>query len=265
MNLQLNGKVAFVAGSSRGIGFAVARGFLAEGSSVCITGRNPVSLSHAHDSLSQAQDSLSQACPADKLTSLACDLTAPADIERALIHTVNTFGRIDVVIAGVGSGSGPAGWDTTDDDWHSSLGVNLVASVLLAQCALPHLIAAGGGSITFISSIAGCEAIPAPIAYSASKAALNSAMKNLSRLAAKDHVRINAVAPGNILFPGGTWERKLSERGDFFRQYIAAEVPLNRFGSPEEIADAVVFLSSPRSAFTTGACFVVDGGQTRFS
>ena len=88
-------------------------------------------------------------------------------------------------------------------------------------------------------------------------------MKNLSRLVGPEGVRVNAVAPGNILFPGGTWERKLSERGEFFQQYIASEVPVQRFGTPEEIAATVVFLSSPRSSFTTGACFVVDGGQTR--
>ena len=255
MNLELNGKVAFIAGSSRGIGFAIARAFLAEDASVCITGRDTAALSNAHRQLAEAGSS-------GKVTSVACDLTKPDEISRALRHTREFLGRIDAIVPSVGSGSGPAGWDTTPDEWHTALGINLLPSVILAQSALPGLIAGGGGSITFISSIAGCEAIPAPVAYSAAKAALQSAMKNLSRLVGPNGVRVNAVAPGNILFPGGTWERKVAERKEFFEQYIAAEVPIRRFGTPEEIASTVVFLSSPRSAFTTGACFVIDGGQT---
>ncbi len=172
------------------------------------------------------------------------------------------WGRIDAVVAAVGNSSGPGGWNITLDDWRSSLGVNLLPSVMLAQSALPGLID-GGGSITFISSIAGCEALPAPLAYSSSKAALHSVMKSLSRIVGRNGVRVNAVAPGNILCPGGVWERKLAERKEFFEHYIASEVPVGRFGIPEEIASAVVFLSSPRSSFTTGACFVIDGGQTR--
>jgi 3-oxoacyl-[acyl-carrier protein] reductase len=76
-------------------------------------------------------------------------------------------------------------------------------------------------------------------------------------------VRVNAVAPGNIYFPGGSWERKLAERPEFFEQYLQSEVPLKRFGRPEEIADAIVFLASERASFITGSCLVVDGGQTR--
>ena len=256
MNLQLKGKVAFIGGASRGIGLATAKAFLQEEASVCITGRNPVDLSAAHRLLAEQGHG-------GKVTSLACDLTKPHEIDRALIHLQNVFGRIDAVVAAVGTGSGTAGWKTTADDWHSALDVNLVASVMLAQAALPGLIAGGGGTITFISSIAGTEAISAQLPYSSAKAALHCAMKNLSRLVGPEGVRVNAVAPGNILFPGGTWERKLSERGEFFQQYIASEVPVQRFGTPEEIAATVVFLSSPRSSFTTGACFVVDGGQTR--
>ncbi|HYX27354.1 MAG TPA: SDR family oxidoreductase, partial [Pyrinomonadaceae bacterium] len=76
-------------------------------------------------------------------------------------------------------------------------------------------------------------------------------------------VRVNAVSPGNILFPGGSWEEKLSAQPEFFEKYIRQEVPLQRFGTPEEVADAVVFLASERAAFITGSCLTVDGGQTR--
>jgi len=167
------------------------------------------------------------------------------------------------VVANVGSGTAPSGWDLSPDDWQAALTANLLGSMALARKAMSRLIARGGGNITFVSSIAGVEAINAPIGYSAAKAAVLSAMKSLSRLVGPQGVRVNAVAPGNVLFPGGSWERKLMEREDFFKEYIRTEVPLQRFGRPEEIADAVVFLASERASFITGACLVVDGGQTR--
>lgn len=163
----------------------------------------------------------------------------------------------------MGSGTARGGWDLNLDDWQSALKINLLGSMALANAVLPHLIARGHGSLTFISSIAGCEAINAPVTYSTAKAALQSAMKSLSHLVGPHGVRVNSVAPGNVLFPGGTWERKLAEKRKFFQQYIRSEVPLQRLGLPEEIADAVVFLASNRASFITGACLVVDGGQTR--
>jgi 3-oxoacyl-[acyl-carrier protein] reductase len=256
MNLELKDKVAFIAGSSRGIGLAIAKAFAAEEAKVCITGRDANALAGAHRMLAESSDP-------GQVASLACDMTKPQEIDRALGHALCVFGRLDAVVASVGSGYGPSGWNITAADWQSAVETNLLASVMLATSALPILISGGAGSITFISSITGCEAMPAPIPYSASKAALHSAMKNFSRAAGPHGVRVNAVAPGNILFPGGSWERKLAERKEFFEEYIAAEVPLRRFGTAAEIASTVVFLSSRQSSFTTGACFVLDGGQTR--
>jgi 3-oxoacyl-[acyl-carrier protein] reductase len=117
------------------------------------------------------------------------------------------------------------------------------------------------GSIVLIGSIAGVESTAAPLPYSAAKAAVSMYAKNLSRLVGPEGVRVNCVAPGNILFPGGSWERHLEARGDEVRAYIDKEVPLKRFGTVEEIANCVAFLASPRSSFVTGACLVADGGQ----
>ena len=255
MDLELHDKVAFIAGSSRGIGLAIARAFLREGAKVVITGRSV-------ESLEEATALLVTEAGAQRVLSIRGDMTEPTKIRRALNETVATFGGIDAVVANVGSGTARGGWDLNLDDWQSVLKINLLGGMALASAVLPHLVASGGGSLTFISSIVGCEAINAPVTYSAAKAAVQSAMKSLSRLVGPDGVRINAVAPGNVLFPGGTWERKLAERREFFEQYIQSEVPLQRFGRPEEIADAVVFLASARAAFITGACLVVDGGQT---
>ena len=256
MDLALDGKIAFVAGSSRGIGLAVARAFLREGATVVITGRNAQPLNEAAAALG------SESNP-DRVLSVQGDLTDPKDIQRALDEAVSVFGGVDAVVANVGSGSGRGGWELNLEDWESSLRVNLLGSMVLVSAALPRLVARRGASVTFISSIAGHEAINAPVIYSAAKAAVLSGMKNLSRLVGEKGVRVNAVVPGNVLFPGGSWERKLTERKEFFESYIMAEVPLQRFGRPEEIADAVVFLASERASFISGACLVVDGGQTR--
>lgn len=256
MDLSLRDKIAFVAGSSRGIGLAVARGFLREGAKVAISGRNP-------GPLDQARDLLAAEAGRDRVLAISGDMTRERDLDQALSLVETTFGGLDAVVANVGSGTARSGWDLSPDDWQAALDLNLVGSMTLARKAMFRLIARGGGSITFISSIAGIEAINAPIGYSAAKAAVLSAMKSLSRLAGSQGVRVNAVAPGNVLFPGGSWERKLKERRDFFEEYIRTEVPLQRFARPEEIADAVVFLASERASFITGACLVVDGGQTR--
>jgi len=256
MDLGLRDKVAFIAGSSRGIGLAIARAFLREGAKVVITGRYIESLEVVTKSLIAERGG-------DCVLSLSGDMTDPQHIRHAIDRTISVFGCIDAVVANIGSGTARGGWDINLNDWQSIINVNLLGSMALASAALHHMIARGGGSFTFISSIAGCEAINAPVTYSAAKAAVQSAMKSLSRLVGPHGVRVNSVAPGNILFPGGTWERKLVECRESFEQYIKSEVPLQRFGRPEEIADAVIFLASERASFITGACLVVDGGQTR--
>ncbi len=256
MDLGLEDRVAFIAGSSRGIGLAVARAFLKEGSKVAVTARGAVDLDKATASLVSAADK-------GRVLAIRGDMTDPAEIGRAVDQTLSTYGCLDAVVANVGSGSEPGGWDLSMDTLHSSFKLNLAGSLALATAVLPHLTAQARGSLTFISSIAGFEAIDAPVAYSTAKAAILSAMKSYSRLVGPQGVRVNAVAPGNVLFPGGTWERKLAERREFFEEYVRAQVPLQRFARPEEIADCVVFLASERASFITGSCLVVDGGQTR--
>ena len=253
MDLELHNKVVFVSGSSRGIGLAIAKNFLQEGAKVVITGRSVSSLQEAIGSLEKSSEDI---------LAVQGDMTEMNDIQEALEKTIMKFGRLDVVVANVGNGQAASVWALHEEDWQSMLTANLLGSMRLARQALPYLIQYQGNLI-FISSIAGCEAIHAPMTYSVAKAALQSAMKNLARLVGPQGVRVNALAPGNILFPGGTWERKLAERRSFFEQYIHVEVPLQRFGTPEEIAHAVVFLASTRASFITGATLVVDGGQTR--
>src|SRR2546427_3115843 len=168
-----------------------------------------------------------------------------------------------VVQIDVGTGDGKMGWYLTQYEWQTRLQKNLVGNMSLATAALPCLVSRGGGSVTFVSSIVGFEAVNAPLPYSAAKSAIHIVVKNLARMLGGSGVRVNVVAPGNVLFPGGSWEKKLIDNRDIVEQYIKSEVPARRFGRPEEIADAVVFLASERASFITGSCLVVDGGQSR--
>lgn len=215
------------------------------------------------DSLRQAQSVLAAEGGENCVLAACADMTQAAQIAEVVANTVSRFGRIDAAVANVGSGSVRGGWELDCEDWQSSLNGNLVGSMLFASLVLPHLARQPGASLTFISSIAGCEAIDAPLSYSAAKAALNSSAKALSRLMGPRGVRINTVAPGNVWFRGGRWEQIRSERGEAVERYIQTEVPMQRFGTPEEIANVVVFLASERASFVTGSCVVVDGGQTR--
>lgn len=254
MDLGLAGRAVLIGGASRGIGLAIAGTFLAEGAKVCLTARDPAGLDAARLALSAVHG-------AERVVAVAGDMTLGPVIEAALDETERRFGPVYAVVANVGGGR-PPGIDGAEG-WARVLSLNLLSGALLAEAALRRLAPRKEGSITLIASIAGIERIQAPVPYAAAKAALVMATKHLAALGGRDGVRVNAVAPGNVLFPGGVWQRKLDEDAGAVSRYLDAEVPLGRLARPEEIADATAFLASPRSSFTTGATFVVDGGQTR--
>ncbi len=255
MNLDLADKVALIAGSSRGIGFATAQCFLREGARVVITARG-------ESSLVEAQKAVEHAAGPSRVAAVQADMTTPEGAGMAVAAALRQFGRLDAVVANVGNGHVQPGWDIDTAQWLSVLNANLTGAAVVARCAIPHLKATRG-SLVFVSSIAGLEDIGAPITYSAAKASLGALVKCLSRSLGADGVRVNAVAPGNVLFPGSRWEEKLSEDPDAVQTYIRSEVPLRRFASPDEIAAGIVFLASPGASFISGACLVIDGGQTR--
>ncbi len=256
MDLHLVEKVVLVAGSSRGIGKATARAFLAEGCRTIITGRQA-------SSLAETTREFDAEFGRDRLMSCEGDLTQENSIRNLLAQIGQRWGKIDCLVANIGSGRGKPGWNLEPSDWSSLFETNLWAGVRLVTQVLPAMVDARQGSVVLVSSIAGVESTSAPLPYSAAKAALVSLSKNLARQAGPFGVRVNCVAPGNVLFPGGSWEKHLTDRAEEVKQYIQTEVPLQRFGRPEEIADLIVFLSSERASFITGACVVVDGGQTR--
>jgi 3-oxoacyl-[acyl-carrier protein] reductase len=249
VNLGLKNKVALVGGGSRGIGLAIAKALAAEDCRVAIAARgglDPAVSELGGESMGHAADLVDpQQC---------------ADLVEAVLAR---FGRLDILVTNAGSGASVPPGRETPEAWRTALDVNLLTAVNLIGAARPAMARGGGGAIVCISSICGREALGAPVTYSAAKAALDAAVVGLSRPLAAEGIRINAMAPGNILFPGGVWDRKLKETPDQVAAMLARDVPMGRLGSPEEIADAVLFLASDRAAFITGSILVADGGQTR--
>jgi 3-oxoacyl-[acyl-carrier protein] reductase len=256
VDLHLGDAVVLVAGSSRGIGLATASAFLAEGCRTIITGRD-------RDALAKARAALEAESDRERLMAFEGDLGDPVVIDALFASIDERWGQVDCLVANIGSGRGPVGWDLQESDWHRLTEQNLSSAYRLVQKVLPVMINSQKGSIVLVTSIAGLESSAAPLPYSAAKAALVNYGKNLARQVGQFNVRVNAVAPGNVLFPGGSWDRHLAERRDEVLHQIESDVPLRRFGQPPEIADLIVFLSSDRAAFITGSCVVVDGGQMR--
>ncbi len=255
MHLFLKEAVAIVTGSTRGIGRGIAEAFLQEGAHVLLTGRT-------QETVGQTVAVLAAQYGDDHVRGFAGDLTQSTTIAQCIAAAVDRWGRSDIAVASLGSGQSRPFSEADPAEWERVFRLNLFGGMELARHVEPVMRRQGGGSMVFISSIAGIEAMGAPLPYAAAKAALLACVKGLAHQLAPAHIRVNAVAPGNVRFPGSRWEERI-KADPALEQRTLDQVPLRRFGSPEDIAATVVFLASERSSFTTGACFVVDGGQAR--
>ena len=168
------------------------------------------------------------------------------------------LGRINVLVNNAG-GSRPG---DADESWTGALEANLLAAVRASRAVIPHMQAQGGGAIIHISSIYGREAGGSAV-YNAAKAAMISHAKSLALQLAAQGIRVNSVAPGSIRHPGGSWDRRVEADPEGMARFVAQNIPAGRFGTAEEVADAVVYLASARASWITGASLNVDGGQSR--
>lgn len=250
MELELTGKTALVTGSSRGIGRAIAEALQAEGCRVAINGRDADALKLASMTLKSA-------------AAVAGDVSDAGQARQVVDEATRALGRLDILVCNVGSGRSVAPGLETPEEWQRVFALNLWSVTHTVEAARTAL-AASRGAVICISSICGLEVIPgAPVTYSAAKAALHAYVRGIARPLGAQGVRINAIAPGNILFDGSVWDRKLAADANGVQSMLAANVALARLGTPQDIGQLAAYLASPRSGFATGAVWTLDGGQVR--
>ncbi|MBB5692953.1 SDR family NAD(P)-dependent oxidoreductase [Muricoccus pecuniae] len=246
--MEFSGRRAVVMGGSRGIGRSIALAFAGQGASVAICARGAEALERTRAEI-EAIGVRAHAAP--------CDLADADAIARFLPAAAEALGGIDILV------NNASGFGRADDEesWAASLSVDLMAVVRASHAARPWLERSGpGANIVNIASIAALRPTKRNPPYAAVKAAVVQYTSSQARILAPQGIRANCVSPGSIEFPGGTWERRRTEDPALYDATLAS-IPFGRMGRPEEVAEAVLFLASPRAGWITGQSLVVDGGQ----
>ena len=256
MNLELQDKIAIVTGSSRGLGLASARALAAEGCRVTICARGEAALEAAAAELRSASPG------GERVLTVVADVSTAEGITRVVNRTIETFGGLDILVNNVGLAAGTTIVETSDETWQEAFDQTLFPAIRASRLAVPHMKRRGGGSIVMIASIWGRES-GGRMTYNAVKAAEISLAKSMAQQLAQDNIRVNSVAPGSILFPGGSWYRRQQQDPEGIAEFVRRELPFGRFGRPEEVGAVVAFLSSARASWISGASLPVDGCQSR--
>ena len=256
MDLGLADKVALVTGSSRGLGLASARALVAEGCKVCLCARGEERLAEA------AVEVEAVARKPGMVLTVQADVSTPAGVERLIERTVEAFGGLDILVNNVGRAGGTDLLDTSDAEWQAAIDETLFPAIRASRLAVPLMRQRGGGAIVLIASIWGRES-GGRMTYNAVKAAEISLGKALAQQLAPLNIRVNSVAPGSILFPGGSWHKRQQADPEGIAQFISRELPFGRFGRADEVGAVVAFLASARASWVSGACITVDGCQSR--
>jgi NAD(P)-dependent dehydrogenase (short-subunit alcohol dehydrogenase family) len=248
MDLGLKGKKVILTGGSRGIGRAALEIFAEEGCDIAFFSRNPEQVEAAVQSLSRF---------GGKVIGESFDLAQLDAYPGWLTSAADRLGGCDIFVPGASaSGSGATG------DWDACFNADIKGTVIGCETLEPYLEKSGSGSIVIMSSTAGVETFLVPQAFNALKGALLVYAKQLGQALGAKGIRVNAVTPGPIAFPGGNWEAIKAAAPELY-DATQAQFALGRWGGPEEVAKAMVFLASPASSYTTGTNVVIDGGYTK--
>jgi 3-oxoacyl-[acyl-carrier protein] reductase len=251
MDLNLSEKVALITGASRGIGLHTARVFASEGCPLGICGRNSDALEVAADELRD------QGVP---VVAVQADVTDPADAARLVDRTSAELGRIDILVNNAGGFRTSSLLESTDEDWLWTFETNIFQVIRLIRLVVPHMRRSGGGAIVNIGSSAGWHPkVQVATHYSASKATIVHLTERLALDLVHENIRVNAVSPGSTIWPDSGWDRIRQARPEFFDAYLAEVYPMGRLGKPEEVAQVVAFLASPRASWINGRNIPVDG------
>ena len=256
MQLQLTEKVAIITGASRGLGLAAARALAGEGCRVAICARGAEALKQAAAELETA------ARGAGGVLAVTADVSTPDGAAAVVDAAIGQFGRLDILINNVGKAGGGDIVSTPDSEWQSAIDQTLFPAIRMSRLAVPHMRRAGGGAIVMIASIWGRES-GGRMTYNAVKAAEISLAKAMAQQLAKDNIRVNSVAPGSILFEGGSWWKRQQEDPEGIAEFIRRELPFGRFGTADEVGSVVAFVASSAASWISGASIVVDGCQSR--
>jgi 3-oxoacyl-[acyl-carrier protein] reductase len=253
MDLGIKGKNVVVTGASQGTGASIAYRFLEEGANVLLVSRGS-------DQLFKTESQYQAEFGKDRVEATICDCTNKQSLQKLGENIQQFLSCVDIVVANVGDGRSVPDPLPDEEQWDKTWGKNFESTLLTTRTFLP-MLEETKGTFLFVSSITGLEAIGAPVDYSTAKAAVLALAKNMARKLATQ-VRVNVLAPGNIYFPGSSWDEKIKQDPERVKKIIETTVPMKRFGTPEEMADAAVFLCSERAKFITGSVLTVDGGQT---
>jgi NAD(P)-dependent dehydrogenase (short-subunit alcohol dehydrogenase family) len=252
--MELQNKVAVVTGAGKGIGAACARAFAREGALVALVDVDADAIEALAAELSgQARRALA----------VTADVGRAADAERIAVASVAAFGGIDVLVNNAGIQTYGTVETMSEQEWDRTLTVNLKSAFLVSKYVVPEIRRRGGGAIINMASVQGLATQPAVSAYAASKGGIIAMTRSMALDYADDNIRINAVCPGSVDTPMLRWAANEFAREDpdgAVREWGKLHA-LQRVGRPEEIAELVLFLASPRSSFCTGAAYLADGGM----